>query len=463
MRNLAAYRTEARALLGIGLPMVGGHLAQFSMHMTDTVMLGWYSVEALAAVVLGATSFMTLFLVGSGFAWAVMPLVAAAAARGEDAELRRVTRMGLWLSIFYGVAVMPVFWFAAPVLRTLGQEADLAVAAQGYLRIAGWGIFPALGVMVLKCHLAAQERTQFALWATVVAAGVNAFLNWVLIFGNLGLPELGLVGAAIATVTTQVFSLVVLALYATLLPGLRHQTLLARFWRPDPAALRTVFRLGWPIGLTTLAEVGLFAASALMMGWIGTQELAAHGIAIELASTVFMIPVGLANAATVRAGRAHGAGDPAALRRVAVVGYACVFAFAACFIVIFLTLPTPLIGIFLDPADPERPAILEIGTRLLAVAALFQLADGGQAMSLGLLRGVQDTRVPMIYAGVSYWAVGLPASYLLAFALGLGGVGIWYGLVLGLVLAFAFLGVRFWRRLRPLSTTVRPFSAQEPS
>ncbi len=445
MRDLSSVSREGRALLVLGLPIIGSNLAQIAMHITDTVMLGWYSVEALAAVVLGATGFFTLFLVGSGFAWAVMPMAAAANANGEDAEVRRITRMGLWLSLLFAAAAMPVFWFAAPVLRALGQDAGLAAAAQGYLRIAGWGIFPALAVMALKSYLAALERTQFVLWVTVAGAVLNAVLNWALIFGNWGVPELGIRGAAIATLVTQVFTILLVGLYAALLPALRRHALFVRFWRPDWGAFVAVFRLGWPIGLTTLAEAGLFSATALMMGWVGTRELAAHGIAIEIVSAIFMIPLGLSNAATVRAGRAHGMGDLAGLRLVAGTGLGLVLAIAVCAALLFVTVPEPLIGLFLDPSEPERPAILAIGTSLLAVAALFQLADAGQVMALGLLRGVQDARVPMIFAAISYWAVGIPTSYGLGFWAGLGGPGIWAGLVIGLVLAFGLLSVRFWR------------------
>ena len=446
MRPFSALVREARALAVLGLPLIGGHMAQISMHITDTVMLGWYSVEALAAVVLGATMFFVLFIVGSGFAWAVMPMVAAANANGDAVEVRRTTRMALWLSLIYGAAVLPLLWFSGPVLRAMGQDDALAAAAEGYLRIAGWGIFPALVVMVLKSYLAALERTGVVLWATVAGAVLNALLNWALIFGNWGAPELGVTGAAIATLATQMLTLALTAGYAALHPALGRYTLFIRFWRPDWGAFAAVFRLGWPIGLTSLAESGLFAASALMMGWVGTHELAAHGIALEIVSLIFMIHVGLANAATIRAGQAHGLGDMGGLRLVAATGLALVLGIALLAVVLFLIAPEPLIGLFLAPGDPARPAILAIGASLLAVAALFQLADAGQVMALGLLRGVQDTRVPMIYASVSYWLVGIPASYVLGFTLGWGGPGIWAGLAIGLALAFALLVWRFWSR-----------------
>jgi MATE family multidrug resistance protein len=438
---------HARAILALGLPLIGSHLAQFGLHVTDTVMLGWYGVLPLAAAVLGASSFFVMFILGSGFAKAVMPMVAAAQARGDEVQVRRVTRMGLWLSILFGVVIYPVFWWSEAVLLALGQKPEVAALAQEYLRIAGLGMIPSLLVMVLKSHLAALERTQVVLWVTVAAVPLNAAVNWALIFGNWGAPELGVAGSAIATVVIQILSLVVLCLYAALLPKLRHYQLFIRFWRPDWQAFRDVFRLGWPMGLTGLAESGMFQASALMMGWIGTVELAAHGIAMEITALTFMVHVGLSNAVTVRTGRLSGEGDIAGLRQGAKVGVAMSVLFAAITMVFFLTLPVPMISVFIDPAEPARGAIIAIGTALLVCAALFQFADSMQVMALGLLAGVQDTRVPMVLASVSYWLIGIPASYVLAFQLGFGAVGLWLGLVIGLAAAATSLMARFWLRL----------------
>ncbi|MBK5927536.1 MATE family efflux transporter, partial [Rhodobaculum claviforme] len=313
-RPSEGYGTHARKVLGLGLPLIGSHLAQMALQVTDAIMLGWYSVEALAAGVLGSTIFFTFLMMGSGFAWAVMPMVAHAAAAGDETALRRTTRMGLWLSLAFAALVLPGMWFSGPILRALGQEAALAALTQDYLRIAGFGLIPALLVMVLKSHLAALERTRMVLAVTVAAAVVNVGVNWVFIFGNLGAPELGVRGAAIASVAVAMVSLGALALHAALAPGLRQHALFVRLWRPDVVALRQVFRLGWPIGLTNLAESGLFTASSLLMGWIGTLELAAHGIALQIMSVLFMVQMGLSNAATVRAGRALGAGDGPGLR-----------------------------------------------------------------------------------------------------------------------------------------------------
>jgi len=439
---------HARALLTLGLPLIGGHLAQFAIGATDTLMLGWYGVEALAAGVLAHSVFFVFFIMGSGFAWAVMPLVAAEEeGDGGAPQVRRVTRMGLWLSTVFAALVLPVMLFAEPVLLAMGQAPPIAARAADYLAIAGWGLFPALAVMVLKSYLAALERTQVVLWTTVIAALANVLVNWLLIFGNLGFPELGVRGAAIASVAVQLVSLAVLVPYAV--RRFPEHTLFVRLWRADREAFGQVFRLGWPIGLTNLAEVGMFSASVILVGWLGAVPLAAHGIALQVSTAFFMVHLGLSNAATVRAGKALGRRDREGLARGAQVAMATSLGVAAVTMVVYLAFPEPLIALFLDPDEPARPQIVALGIVLLAIAAAFQAVDGAQVMALGLLRGVQDTRVPMVMASVAYWLVGMPASWLLGFGLGWGAVGVWLGLVLGLGTAAALMVWRFWRVALP--------------
>lgn len=440
--------THARETLALGLPLAGSSLAQMALHVTDVVMMGWYGVVPLAAVVLGASSFFVIFVLGSGFAKAVMPMVASALAQGDEAQVRRDTRMGLWLSVGYGIAVFPVFWAAGPILLALGQQPEVTDIARDYLFLVGFGMVPALCVTVLQSYLSALGRTQVVLWVTLVAVGVNIAVNWALIFGNWGFPELGANGAAVATITVQVVSLLALGLYAGLLPDLRRFRLFQRFWRADGLALRQVWRLGVPIGLTGLAEGGLFQASALMMGWIGAVELAAHGIALEVAALTFMLHVGLSSAATIRVARFDGRGDRPGLRKAAQVALLISLGVALASVALFLSIPEAIIALFLDMEKPDSAAILAYGSVLLILAALFQLADGMQVMALGLLRGLQDTRVPMVLAAVSYWLIGIPCSYVLAFPLGMGGVGLWLGLVVGLVCAAISLMWRFWRLVR---------------
>lgn len=446
MQQPQGYRHHAKRVLTLGLPLIGSHLAQFAVTLSDAVMLGWYSVEALAAEVLGGTLWFVLFIVGSGFAFAVMPMVAAAYEMGNETQVRRVTRMGMWASTLFGLAVLPLAIWSEALFLALRQDPETSALAAEYLTLVGWSILPALLVMVLKSFLAALERTQIVLWVTVGAVFLNIAVNYALIFGNWGFPEMGIRGAAIASLTVSIGSLIVLVAY--IMRVTPEFALFQRLWRPDWEAFGEVFRVGWPIGLTNLSEVGLFAASSVMMGWLGTLALAAHGAALQVTSAVFMIHMGLSNTATVRAAQAYERGDARGLRDGAIVVIIMSFLTALLTVAAFLIVPEFLIGLFMHPGEPDRAAVIAIGVGLLAAAALFQLVDAAQVMALGLLRGLQDTKIPMILAAISYWLVGVPTSYLLGFTFDFGGVGIWLGLAVGLALAGLLMMLRFWRMPR---------------
>ena len=406
-------------------------------------MLGWYGVDALAAVTLASSYFFVLFLMGAGFAFAVMPMVATFDAEDDEISIRRVTRMGLWLSLAYAVVIMPFMIWSEALLLLMGQTETVAADAQNYLRIAGYGMFPWLVAMVVKSYLAALERTQVVFWIAVLTTLCNGLINYALIFGNWGAPELGIAGAATASLVTQAIGMVGIVAYA--LYVLPHHQLFVRFWKADWEMLSRVFRLGVPIGFTGLSETGLFAATAVMMGWLGTVPLAAHGIALQCASITFMLHLGISNVATIRAGNAYGRGDRDHLARGARVVFIMSLITAVLTSVVFLVWPEPLVLVFMQSSEPARDQIVAIGVGLLAMAALFQLVDGAQAIALGLLRGVQDTTVPMFIAAISYWVVGMPCSYIFGFVLGYDGIGVWMGLVLGLACAAILLSARFWR------------------
>lgn len=435
---------HARAVLKLGMPLVLSNVAQFAIYITDTIMLGWYSVTALAAATIAGTFFFLPFIVGSGFGQAITPLVAAAAEAGDDRQVRRATRMGIWLSVIYGALIMVPFIWSEQILLAMGQDPEVAAQAQDYLSIVVLSMIPALLVMALKSFLVALEHTTIILWSTIGTAVLNGLLNYALIFGNWGAPELGIQGAAIASLTLTTLNVVVLLVYALIkTPQFK---LLQNIFAPDRDMMARVFALGWPIGLTSLAEGGLFSAATVMVGWLGPIPLAAHGIALQLSGLTFMVHIGFSQAATVRAGRALGRRDEFALRRGGLVAIGLSAIFAVTTMVTFILAPEFLIATFLDPQEPARLDVIMIGASLLAVAALFQIVDALQVMALGLLRGVQDTQVPMLMATLSYWVIGLPVSYVLAFPLGFGGVGVWAGLVVGLSVAAILLHWRFWGR-----------------
>ena len=443
--QMSRYRPHILATLSLGLPLIGSHLARMAIGIGDTVMIGWYGVEPLAALVIATSFFHILFFLGMGFGTGVMGLIASNIASGDETEVRRGTRMALWLSSAFALIVMPLMWYSEPILLALGQTATVASLSQDYLRIAGWGLGVVLGQLTLASYLAALERTQVVMWVTLAGLPLNLALNWVLIFGNLGAPELGVQGAAIASVTVQVFQLLLLVIYAAWLPMARKYHLFQRFWRPDWQAMRQVALIGWPIGLTMVAEGGLFVASNIMMGWIGTPQLAAHGIALQITSITFMAHLGLSNAATVRVGQAKGRGDRPWMRDAALTVVWMSLVFSMVFIALYLLFSEQLVRLYMDPTDPQAPEIVLLGSMLLMYAALFQLTDAFQVIALGFLRGVQDTQVPMWIAGFSYWVVGMPVAWALAFPLGFGPAGLWLGLCVGLSFAAVLLMRRFWR------------------
>lgn len=430
-----------RKLFALGLPIVGSNLAMMLIGVTDIVMVGWHSVEELAALILATTLFFNIFILGSGVAFALMPMVSSAAAVGDDTTVRRSTRMSLWLSMIYGVMSLPIFYMSEGIFLALGQQAELAAYAADYMWILAPAIIPALWANVMRSYLAAIEFTKVIMFITAGVAVLNIGFNHVLIFGNYGFPELGIQGAAIASLLVNILTAVITSIYAIVI--LPQHTLFARFYRADWPALVKVFKLGMPIGLSMLAETGLFSAASVMMGWIGVIALAAHGIALQLASLTFMAHLGLSHAVTIRIGNAAGRQDRDAMVDVTKAGVWISVLWSFFTIILFVGLGPNLVSLFLDADEAARDAIIAYGVVLLWIAALFQLVDGGQVLAIGLLRGIQDTAGPMVITVFGYWGVGIPTAYLLGFHTQLAGSGIWLGLVAGLSFAAIGLSMRF--------------------
>ena len=432
-------------LFVLGLPIVGSNLAMMLIGVTDIVMVGWHSVEELAALILATTLFFNIFILGSGVAFAVMPMVSSAAAVGDDTTVRRSTRMALWLSVIYGIFALPIFYMSEIIFLALGQQPELAEYAADYMWILAPAIIPSLWANVMRSYLSAMEFTKIIMLITCGVAILNVGFNHVLIFGNYGFPELGIQGAAIASLLVNILMAIITSIYAVYI--LPQHDLFARFYRPDWGALIKVFKLGAPIGLSILAETGLFSAASVMMGWIGVIALASHGIALQLASLTFMAHLGLSHAVTIRMGNAAGRKDRYAMTEVTIAGAVISVCWSLLTIILFVGFGAQLISLFLDADEAARDAIIAYGIVLLWIAALFQLVDGGQVLAIGLLRGVQDTAIPMVITVIGYWGVGVPIAYFLGFYTPLAGSGIWLGLVAGLSFAAIGLSVRFRRYL----------------
>jgi multidrug resistance protein, MATE family len=444
-----------RATFTLGVPLIGAQLAQLGIHTTDVVILGRLGAAHLAAIVLASSFFFTIFILGSGFANAVMPMVAQAYGRGDTVSVRRAVRMGMWVVLIYAAAMSPIFFNAESLLLYAGQKPEVAALAGSYLKIAQWGMGPGLLFMTLRGLVSAHGRAGIVLYVTIIVLTVNAVFAYALVFGHFGFPAMGIEGAAIVSFGVNLLSFVLLTAYIQSRPELRRYELFVRFWRPDWQAFREVVQLGLPIGLTMLAEVSLFTGASLLMGSIGTLQLAAHGIALQLASIAFMIPLGLAQAGTVRVGVAHGRGDHLGVVRAAwaVLIVAAVIAVGGG--VLFALIPETLASIFLDKAGKDSAAVLAIAGPFVIIAGIFQLVDGLQAIAAGLLRGLKDTRIPMIMAVISYWPIGFLCAWFFAFPAGFGGIGVWFGFLAGLAAASVLLNWRFYRLVKQRASTGR--------
>lgn len=463
---LPLFRRELSGTARLAAPLAATQLVQMAMSFVDVVMIGRLGPEAMAAGVIGTSFFFTLMLTCMGIIMAVSPLVAHAVGARDEAGVGRTVRQGLWLGALLALPLMGVYSQAEPLLLLAGQEPETSRLAAGYVRAIMWGTLPYLCYTALRGFAEGVARPRPILLVTLAAAVLNAFGNWVLMYGNLGMPALGLVGCGWSS------AIVMWALFGGMLLVARRgrffrgYDVLATIRRPDPRALRELFRLGWPIGLTFGLESGLFLAATLLMGWVGVEALAAHQVALNAAGVTFMVPLGIAMAVTVRVGHAAGARDLRGAGRAGWVGMALGGAVMLVPALVFWLRPEWVVWVYMGSAveTPEGAEVARIAAGLLGVAAVFQLFDGVQVTAGGALRGLKETKAPMIVGLVAYWALGLSAAYLLTFELALGAPGVWWGLTLGLATAALVLPVWFQYRLRwHARAGVRPAAEIGPS
>lgn len=447
----SAIVTETRALIALALPLALTNLSQMAMALTDALILGRLSTEALAAVTLGANLGWALLAPGFGLALAAAPMLAQSRGagtrggglgRGWVREMRRDARQALWAIIIVTLPCWAVLWHTEALLVVLGQEPALAALAGDYVRPMMLG-FPAFCLFILlRGFLAAMGRPNAALWIAFAAVAVNGVLCWALVFG----AGLGVFGAGIATTLAEIFMAAALLWLIRRDRTLRRFHLLGRFWRIDTARLAEVFRVGLPIAGQMMLEIGVFATALIVVGWFGAASIAAHAIAIQLASFTFMVPMGIGQAATSRVGLFAGAGSLSAAALSGSMAIALGAAFMALMATGLLLFAEPLAWAFLDPQDAQARSAVAIGATLLMIAGVFQLADGVQAVAAGALRGLKDTQIPMLLAALGYWGIGLPLGIALALWAGLEAPGVWWGLAAGLAIVAVLMLLR-WRRM----------------
>ncbi|SNS66166.1 MATE family efflux transporter [Sphingopyxis indica] len=446
----STLRREFPATLALAVPLAAANLLQMMVHAIDVIFVARLGDGALAAASLGVSIFGLLLWTGTGLVGAAAPFVAAELGRRKHAvrEVRRTVRMALWLSLIVSALFMGVCAAGGPIMRATGQDPEITRHAASFLLILMWGMVPMIAASVLRIFVSALGRPTIATAITFLALFVNALGNWALVFGHLGMPKLGLHGSALSSVTT---STVMLLAYVVVIQSdrrLRRYHLFGNWWRSEWPRFRELLRIGLPIGLIILAEAGLFTGAAFLMGRIGEAQLAGHTIALQVAALAFHIPFGVAQAATIRVGLSYGARDH---RGIALAGQASLILGIGFMVLTAATMwifPRLVLSIYVDVDAARNAALVGYAMQFLVVAAAFQLFDGAQTVAAGVLRGLQDTRVPMIIAVCGYWLAGYGTAIYLGFWTPLAGVGIWIGLAVGLVVVAGLLLLRWRMRAR---------------
>jgi len=443
-------RKEILSLSVLALPLILAQLAQNTLGFVDTLMVGRLGADALASIALGSTFFHFLQLLLSGVLFAVGPLVSQAHGASDKVRAARATRQGLWLGLMMFIPAFILIWNAEPILLRMGQDPEIVALGSRYLRAIAWGMLPALWLTSLRGFLEGLSVTRPIMIISFIGLGLNIVANNVLMFGRFGFPALGLVGTGYASALVFFAMFIAVALYIFF--RFKEYRVFTGLRVPDAAMLKELLQVGVPIGLTLGFEAGMFSAVAFLMGLLGAVPLAAHQIAIQSASTTFMVPLGLSIAISVRVGQALGRGSQAEARLSGFVGMGLsVFAMLLSALTFWFA-PKFVVGLYLDTSLPSNAEVVSLASGFLAVVAMFQLFDGLQVSSAGALRGLKDTRVPMIITLIAYWFIGISSGAYLCFGLGLGGRGLYLGLVIGLAVAGLLLAWRFHNRMQPKST-----------
>ncbi len=432
----------------LSLPLVVANLLQMAVYAVDVIFIARLGEIPLAASSLGIALFGLLIWSGTAMIGAVAPLISAELGRKRHSvrEVRRTMRMGLWLSMLVGGFAMLVCHFGEELILLTGQRPIIAQQAGLFLDVLKWACIPMIVSALFRIFVSALDRASIGTFITLLALAVNCLGNWLLVFGNAGFPAMGLTGSAISSILT---ALAMLGAYLIIIlrdRRLRRYRLFGRWWRPEWSRFKDLILIGTPIGITILAEAGLFNGAAFLMGRIGPTELAAHTVTLQLAAFAFQVPFGVAQAATIRVGYHFGAGDTAAIGRAGQAALLLGIGFMVLTAGSMIVAPRLLLSLYVDPDAAANAALMAFALQYLLVAAAFQLLDGAQAVGQGLLRGLQDTSIPMRIALFGYWVPGMLTCVGLAFYTPLEGLGVWIGLAVGLAVVATLMLWRWSRR-----------------
>lgn len=435
---MASYKYHLFNTLKLAVPVIIGQLGLIMMGVVDSLMVGELGADYLAAAALANHIVILILIIGLGVSMAVTPLVAISIGAEKHHNAQLIFNQSLLVNLFFGILMMIVVLLASEIIQFMNQPITVVKYAASYTKIVGFSIFPIMIYQTYKQFIEGLSITHPPMVVTLLANLVNAFVNWVLIFGNFGFPRMELDGAGWATFSSRVFMAATIIVYANHSKRFNMYNLKLRFNKIEKEISKKILRLGLPSGFQYFFEVGAFSFAVVMVGWLGAKPLAAHQIAINLASISFMAVTGISAAGGIRVGNAVGRGDIKETRRAGFSAVMLGISIMFCSGLIFITFREFLPKLYISDKD-----VVAIASSLLVIAALFQIFDGTQAVGIGILRGLTDVKIPTAITFISYWVISLPIAYLLGFIFKLGVQGVWIGLLIGLTSSATMLTWRF--------------------
>lgn len=438
---------EINAMTKLAIPLIITALAMMGMEIIDTLMIGRLGPIALAAAALGGAAFVALLFVCMGIMAAVGSLISNAKGRGDEVDLRLSLQQGFWLALLITLPLTAIIYLMPYALAAMGQDDNLLHYTASYLHMVVWGFFPALVFVILREFVALMNQAKIIMLIALLAMPLNALFNYLFMYGKFGFPHMGVAGAGFATSLIQWLMMLSLLLYILKNPTLQQFQICKNFGLANFAKIKEIFRLGWPIGCLFGFEVGMFAITTMLMGLLGTYELAAHQITLQCTSLIFMFPMGIAQATAIRVGVGSGARDYVAMRRSAHAGVILGLLIAGITATFFTFFADEIIKLFVGGHSNVNAEVYQYALKFLLIAAVFQFCDAIQVISNGALRGIRDTKIPMLIGLCTYWGIGLSSGTLLAFIFAYHGVGLWWGLALGIASSALFLLLRFHLKL----------------
>ncbi|MCK1593320.1 MATE family efflux transporter [Bradyrhizobium sp. 164] len=434
---------ELSEIVKLAWPMVLTQLAQVAMMTTDLAFIGHIGPEALAAAALAVTLYLVSFTFGAGLLAPIAPLAAQAYGAGNHALVQRALRTGLWAALMLSFPIIAFAFGGEQILLAFGQAPDAARLAQQYLFGLALGVVPALWLQVIRNFMSAVDRPEPILWITLAAIPLNALLVYLLVYGKLALPRLELFGAALASTLVNCAMFLAGFWFATMRRPFRDYHVLADLWQLDWPFLRQLIVIGTPISIASLMQYGVLSAAALLAGLISTSALAAHQIALQITVITSMIAFGISMAVAVRVGHAVGRSDGSGIQRAGLAAILLGTLIAALLTVAVIVARFEIAELFLDKSAGDADATIGLTAELLIVAASLFVTDAAQSIAAGGLRGLKDTRVPLLFVGIAYWLIGFSLGYVLGLKIGLGAIGIWIGLSIGTTIYAGLLVLRF--------------------